>query len=81
MDKNSIQFAAHAILAYLQQHPESADTTLGVHQWWIAWPDLPESITVTAAALSQLEGAHLIERHRAGNHEIWRLPRPPQPAD
>jgi hypothetical protein len=75
MDDNRVQFAVKAIQDYLTTHPESADTIEGVHQWWIQWPAIPESIATTATALTQLEHAALIERRRIGNREIWRLPR------
>jgi hypothetical protein len=79
MGADLVQFAVNAIEAYLEAHPDSADTVEGVHQWWIQWPDIAESITVTAAALLQLQQAHRIDCRRIGNREIWRLPRAPQP--
>ena len=75
MEENLNHFCANAIMSYLGAHPDSADTVEGIHQWWIRWPDIPESILVTAAALAQLERAGRIEKQRIGNREIWRLPR------
>ena len=75
MDEKLLEFAVAAIHTHLQAHPASADTVEGVHQWWIRWPGLPESIDVTIAALEQLEQSGFLERLRAGNREIWRRPR------
>lgn len=72
MDENLIQFVKNEILSYINIHPDSADTLEGVHQWWIQWPDIPESIVVTAAALAQLEAEHLMERRRFSSQEVWR---------
>ncbi len=76
MSERLVQFAVDAIVSYLQSHPDSVDTISGVHEWWILWPGTPESIIVTATALEQLEQAHLVERRRIGNTEIWRRARP-----
>lgn len=74
MDENLIQFAVNSITDYLNAHPESADTVEGIHQWWIEWPGIAESISITSIALKQLEQTGQIERRRIGNQEIWRLP-------
>jgi hypothetical protein len=78
MSERLVQYAVDAIVSYLQSHPDSADTIYGVHEWWIGWPGPPEPIIVTAAALEHLERAHLVERRRIGNTDIWRRPRPAQ---
>jgi len=74
MDEQSIQFAMNAIILHLRQHPQSADTLEGIHLWWIAWPDIQESIMVTAEALQRLQEARLIEVRIVGERELWRLP-------
>jgi hypothetical protein len=75
MEENLIQFAIDAITSYLTLHPGAADTIEGIHLWWIRWPNIPESILVTAAALEKLEQTGLIEHQSVGNRKIWRLPR------
>jgi hypothetical protein len=75
MAEHLIQFAADAISAYFDAHPDAADTTEGIHLWWIAWPGIAESIHITAAALVRLEQAGLVERYPVGTREIWRKPR------
>jgi hypothetical protein len=72
-DADLVRFAANAILHYLQRHPGSADTAEGIHEWWIAWPDIPESILITCIALEQLEQEHKIEHSDVANRRIWRL--------
>lgn len=75
MNENLIQFAMQSIVLHLQQYPRSADTLEGVHQWWVQWPDIQESILVTDEALHRLQSVQQIESHTLGEREIWRLPR------
>lgn len=75
MDEQSIQFAMQAIVLHLRQHPQSADTLEGVHLWWVHWPDIQESILVTAEALYRLRAAQQVESRTIGERELWRLPR------
>ncbi len=70
-----VPFAKAAILQWLDNHPQAADTTEGIHQWWIAWPSCPAALAVTETALLQLEQARQIECVRLGNRDIWRRPR------
>lgn len=78
VDEKSIKFAIDAIEAHLQSHPDSADTVEGIHQWWIRWPDFPEAMSVTSAALEWLEQTGVVQRSQTGNREIWRRPRAAQ---
>lgn len=71
-----VQFAADAIMRYLQAHHESADTVEGIHEWWIEWPAESESIFITYTALIDLESRGIIERRQMSHREIWRLARP-----
>jgi hypothetical protein len=75
MDEKLIQFAKRAIIQHLRLHPHSADTLEGIHLWWITWPDIQESILVTAQALQQLQEENLIEMRAIGERELYRLPR------
>jgi hypothetical protein len=75
MDSQAIELAAAAILNYLQQHPNSADTAEGIHAWWIDWDGCIESPLVTERALEYLEDQHLMERVSIGNRVLWRKPR------
>jgi hypothetical protein len=71
-DEEIINFAMLSIRQYLTAHPDSADTAEGIHQWWISWPDLQESITVTIEALERLEKFGEVERVDIGNRRLWR---------
>jgi len=73
--ENLVQVAVDAIMSYLNSHPDSADTIEGIHEWWIEWPALPESILVTHMALIQIEQSGLLERRYISGREIWRLAR------
>ncbi|HZX31760.1 MAG TPA: hypothetical protein VFF03_10435 [Rhodocyclaceae bacterium] len=75
MDYQAIEQAAAAILNYVQQHPNSADTAEGIHAWWIDWEGRIESPLVTEQALEYLERQHLMERVSIGNRVLWRRPR------
>lgn len=72
MDDKLTPAAVTAIRDYLASRPDAADTVEGIHQWWIQWPGIPESVTVTMAALEHLESIGFLERLQTGNREFWR---------
>lgn len=77
MHETLIQFAMNAIILHLRQRPQSADTLEGIHSWWIPWPDMQESILVTAEALNRLKEAQVVETFVIAEREVWRLSRQP----
>lgn len=72
MDDKSIHAACEAIRRYLGEHPMAADTIEGIHCYWIDWDDVPAMMSVTEAALLQLEQAGFVERTKAANRDVWR---------
>jgi len=72
MDEKLISRVADVIKSYLSEHPAAADTIEGIHEYWIAWGDIPEMKAVTEAALLHLEQAGFVMRTKAGNRDIWR---------
>lgn len=72
-DADCVQFAIDAIAQYLLQHPDSADTVDGIHEWWIVWPHGTESILLTQAALERLEQDGVLQRSRVCHKDVWRL--------
>ena len=70
---------AISILIYLSSRPDAADTVEGIHQWWIQWPDVPEPVSVTMAALEHLEAVGFLERLQTGNRQFWRRRRDADP--
>jgi hypothetical protein len=72
MDEALILAAATDIQNYLASRPDSADTLEGIHQCWIEWSGIPESINVTAAALERLETAGFVEHVQVRDRQIWR---------
>ena len=75
MNQNAIDVAERAILSYLAQNPSSADTTEGVHHWWISGEPLPGHMDVTERALARLRDAGRLESVHLGDRVIWRLGR------
>jgi len=78
MDQNAIDVAERAILSYLAQHPAGADTTEGVHHWWMSGEQRPEHVDVTERALARLRDAGRVESVPLGGRIIWRLGRQAQ---
>lgn len=75
MHYDAIDAAERAILSYLGQYPASADTTEGVHRWWMSGEPFPEHIDVTERALARLRDAGKVESVGLGGRTIWRLRR------
>src|SRR5262249_52494108 len=70
---------AAEILAYLEQHPEAADTLEGVVQWWILQQRFLRGIQSTNRALEGLVAQGQLERVRsADGRTIYRGGRPPR---
>lgn len=72
MNDKQIEYAINAIQSFLAARPDSADTLEGIHNWWIDWGELPESIAITEQALYQLKERGLMRSVVIGNREIWR---------
>lgn len=72
MNDNHVEYATSAIQSFLASRPDSADTLEGIHNWWIDWGELPESIAITEQALHQLKERGLMRSVVIGNREIWR---------
>ncbi|MEW5786636.1 MAG: hypothetical protein AB1899_02155 [Pseudomonadota bacterium] len=51
-----------AILRYLDQHPDAADTLEGITRWWLPG-DPPVDLSTVEAALARLESQGLVHRH------------------
>jgi len=72
MDKQLVLAVAAQIRDYLSRRPLASDTAEGIHQWWICWDTTPEAISVTMAALDQLETHGFLERRKSCNRILWR---------
>ncbi|WP_035059809.1 hypothetical protein [Andreprevotia chitinilytica] len=75
MNTDLINSTAMLIQRYLANRPDAADTLEGIHMWWVDWPRSPECMSVTLAALEQLEADGFVERVRIAGNELWRRPR------
>lgn len=69
---NDIQYAIRSIRNYLVERPHAADTVIGIHTYWINWPDEIPAVTCTFVALTHLEGEGEMESIRISDQEIWR---------
>jgi len=77
MDHQLVIHTATLIQRYIASRPQAADTLEGIHLWWIDWPQSPEALSVTLAALEHLAAAGVMERVRIGERELWRVARQP----
>lgn len=75
MKAHSTRAVANAIASYLANHPASADTLEGIHQWWLGPLGLDHPMEVTSCALELLEMERKIESLQVGRHRVWRLRR------
>jgi hypothetical protein len=68
---------AAEICAYLQAHPDAADTLDGVVQWWIAHERFLRGITAAARALERLVEEGRVEQiSTADGRTVFRAARP-----
>jgi hypothetical protein len=51
-----------AILRYLRDHPDAADSAAGIRQWWLLPEDAEHSAAAVQAALDSLVAGGLIAR-------------------
>jgi hypothetical protein len=75
MEHNIITFAVTQIRSYIETRPEAADTVQGIHNWWIQWPTIEETIIITQAALENLQQSGEMETISIGNKTLWRRAR------
>jgi hypothetical protein len=68
----TVDFITTSIRNYLSVNPTAADTVEGIHNWWINWPDLPESMSCTQTALVRLEHEGFVESREVGDRILWR---------
>jgi len=67
---------AHEVLAYLDVHPDAADTTEGIKKWWLMQRLAGYSHTRVQLALDRLEATRAIERRVLCNgREVYARPR------
>lgn len=67
-----IEHIATAILHYLAIRPNAADTTEGIHHWWIDWGAQEEPMAITEMALKLLLERGQIGYRELGGRRIWR---------
>lgn len=70
-DKSQI---AHAILAYLRDHPEARDTVDGIAQWWLLDQKIKCQIEMVKETLTELtEKGFLIEQEGRDSQIHYRI--------
>ncbi|WP_428243230.1 hypothetical protein [Gynuella sp.] len=62
LDAQPYQSAADAILRYLAQRPEAAETVEGVAKWWLARQRYDDSVRLVQQALDYLEKQGEVEK-------------------
>ncbi|MEK6346514.1 MAG: hypothetical protein V4764_03480 [Burkholderia sp.] len=75
-DDALIELIAAHIQRYLCEHPASADTAEGVHQWWLGGEALDAPLDATQAALERLARRGVLEAVKLGGRTLWRRARP-----
>ncbi|MBN3728201.1 hypothetical protein [Burkholderia sp. Ac-20379] len=75
-DEASIEAIAERIQRYLCERPASADTTEGVHQWWLGGEAFDATLDATQAALALLARRGVLDAVKLGHRTVWRLARP-----
>lgn len=74
--EHQVDEAATAILEYLAEHPNAADTLEGIIVWWLARTRYLEARPVVERALDQLLVKGTLHRHKIrGSEAIYRLER------
>ena len=68
-----------AILQYLQNHPNAADTAEGIAEWWLTEQDANESEVFVEQALNHLVKQGLLKRHVLVEETILYELAPPTP--
>jgi hypothetical protein len=61
---------AAEIRAYLQAHPDAADTLDGIVQWWIVHQRFLRGIQATERALERLVAENQVERIRTADGRV-----------
>lgn len=70
-----------AVLAYLRDHPDAADTLDGIVQWWLPQQRYEIERSRIHRALGELVDAGVLRRERLpGGDDLYALNDPPEPS-
>ena len=70
----------HSVLAYLQAHPEAADTLRGIVNWWLPRQRYDDSCQLIEQVLAGLVAEGLLHRDQLpGGEVLYALNRPTHP--
>jgi hypothetical protein len=67
-----VRVVADAIIQYLAEHPDGADTAEGIHQWWLRPGVANHTPETTVHALELLAMEDVVESRRIGSRVLWR---------
>lgn len=67
-----------ALLAYLAQHPQAADSLAGVARWWVG-DDAAYSVAEIRGALDRLVDSGALRRERLADGTEWYASAAPPP--
>jgi hypothetical protein len=64
---------AEAVLAYLAEHPDAADTRVGIAEWWVARHDMRVESTTLQRVLDRLTELGVLDVIGDGENRCYRL--------
>ncbi len=73
MEHERIMAIAREIEAYLQHHPEAADSAEGIARWWLARQRIHYELSLVEAALEHLRRQGVVAAEAGGENLLYRL--------
>jgi hypothetical protein len=64
---------AEAVMGYLAEHPQAADTLAGIAEWWLMRQEVRVTVTTLGRVLHVLVERGLLEVIGEGEHRRYRL--------
>lgn len=76
LDQQKEAELSHAILLYLEEHPQAQDTVEGIASFWVMRQKVREDVEAVARVLNELTQSGQLEEIRQGNSFQYRRKKP-----